>query len=279
MELVVGSASDPGIVTELMARSDGCFHLASSVGVELIVDQPLESVLRTVRAADTVMEAAARFKTPLVFTSTSEVYGKSNGRRLREGDDRIVGAPSMSRWSYAIAKAFGEAVAHGYARDTDARMTVARLFNCIGPRQSSAYGMVVPRFVQQALKGEDLTVYGTGGQTRCFTHVHDTVAALVGLSDCEGAAGNAYNVGSSTAVPIIELARRTIERTGSRSEVRVIPYEQAYGDGFEELGNRVPDCTAIESLIGWRPSRTLDDAIDDIVAFETRTPSAPRVVA
>ncbi len=251
-----------------MATADGCFHLASSVGVELIVDQPLESVLRTVRAADAVMEAAARFRTPLVFTSTSEVYGKSNGRSLHERDDRIVGAPAVARWSYGIAKAFGEAVAHGYARDRGARMTVARLFNSVGPRQSSAYGMVVPRFVRQALKGEELTVYGTGKQSRCFTHVFDTVDALLGLSDCERAAGNVYNVGSVVPVPIIEVARRVIEHTGSRSELRMVPYEDAYGEGFEELGNRVPDCREIENLIGWRPTRTLEDAIDDIIAHE-----------
>lgn len=267
--LVVESADDPAVVDGLIAESDTCFHLASSVGVKLIVERPLECTLRNVRATDVVMAAAARHRTRLLFTSTSEVYGKCNGRPLCEHDDRIVGSPAVSRWSYATTKAFGEILAHEYTREHGARMTVARLFNAVGPRQASAYGMVLPRLVRQALLGDDLTVYGDGSQSRCFTHVHDTVEALVELIDTEAAIGNVYNVGASEQTTILELAQRVLERTGSSSSLRLVPYEEAYAGGFEELGNRRPDCSAIERLIGWRPRRSVDDAIDDVIACET----------
>jgi UDP-glucose 4-epimerase len=234
-------------------------------------------VLRSVRATDTVMAAGARHRTRLLFTSTSEVYGKSNGRTLREDDDRLVGSPAVSRWSYATAKAFGEVLAHGYTREQGARMTVARLFNAVGPRQASAYGMVLPRFVRQALAGDDLTVYGDGTQSRCFTHVRDTVEALVGLIDTEAAVGGVYNVGTTEELTILELARRVVERSGSSSRLRLVPYEEAYAGGFEELGSRRPDCSRLERLIGWRPRRSIDDAIDDVIASEraaTRVPAA-----
>jgi UDP-glucose 4-epimerase len=275
--LVVESADDADVVDELMAGADACFHLASSVGVKLIVERPLDSVLRSVRATDTVMAAGARHRTRLLFTSTSEVYGKSNGRTLREDDDRLVGSPAVSRWSYATAKAFGEVLAHGYTREQGARMTVARLFNAVGPRQASAYGMVLPRFVRQALAGDDLTVYGDGTQSRCFTHVRDTVEALVGLIDTEAAVGGVYNVGTTEELAILELAERVLERTGSSSSVRMVPYEDAYAGGFEELGSRRPDCSRLERLIGWRPRRSIDDAIDDAIAGEraaSRVPAA-----
>ena len=278
-ELHVGSAEDAELVGQLMGRCDGCFHLASSVGVKLIVDQPLDSVLRTVRATDVVLGAAAREETRLVFTSTSEVYGKSDGEPLREDADRLIGPPTLSRWSYATAKAFGETLAYGYARERGAQMTVARLFNSVGPRQASAYGMVLPRFVRQALAGEDLTVYGDGSQSRCFTHVADTVEALVRLADSEATVGNVYNVGSANELTIVELARRVIDRTGANVGVRLVPYDEAYGDGFEELGKRKPDCAKIESEIGWRAARTVDDAIDDVIAYEREPHRGLRAVA
>ncbi|MGH2950765.1 MAG: GDP-mannose 4,6-dehydratase [Solirubrobacterales bacterium] len=262
------STLESGVVNKLMAEADTCFHLASSVGVKLIVDEPLDSVLRTVRGTDVVLGAAARHHTRLLFTSTSEVYGKSDGQPLGEHDDRIVGPPTKSRWSYSTAKVFGEVLAYGYTRERGATMTVARLFNAVGPRQSSAYGMVLPRFVRQALAGDDLTVYGNGAQSRCFTHVDDTVEALVELIETEAAIGNVYNVGAADQITIIELARRVVERTGSSSAIRLVPYEEAYSDGFEELGSRMPDCAEIERLIGWHPRRTVDDAIDDVIAYE-----------
>jgi nucleoside-diphosphate-sugar epimerase len=170
-------------------------------------------------------------------------------------------------------------LAYGYTRERGARMTVARLFNAVGPRQSSAYGMVLPRFVRQALAGDDVTVYGNGAQSRCFTHVDDSVEALVGLIETDASIGNVYNIGAADQITIIELARRVVERTGSRSAIRLVPYEEAYSDGFEELGSRMPDCAEIERLIAWHPRRTVDDAIDDVIAYERDDVVKLRVVA
>jgi UDP-glucose 4-epimerase len=278
-KLLVASTLDLELVDELMASADTCFHLASSVGVKLIVDQPLESTLRSVRGTDIVLTTAARYRTRLVFSSTSEIYGKNGGEPLHEQSDRKVGPPTLSRWSYATAKVFGEVLAYGYTREQGAKMTVARLFNSVGPRQSSAYGMVLPRFVKQALAGEELTVYGDGTQSRCFTHVRDTVAALVGLSESNDTVGNVYNVGSEDSVTILELAERVIERAGSDSEVCLVPYEEAYGEGFEELGSRRPDCSEINATIGWMPTLSVDDAIDDLVAYERDAEARARALA
>jgi UDP-glucose 4-epimerase len=278
-ELIVGSTLDAAVVDELMARAESCFHLASAVGVKLIVEDPLSSVLSTARGTDVVMAAAARYRTPLLFTSSSEVYGKSSGQPLREDADRLVGPPTLSRWSYSTAKAYGEVLAYGYSRERGARMTVARLFNTVGPRQSAAYGMVLPRFVRQALAGKPLTVYGEGRQSRCFLHVHDAVQALIRLNESQAATGNVYNVGSGEEIAIIDLARRVLDRTGSDAGLRLIPYEEAYGEGFEELASRRPDCSKLERLLGWRPRQTLDDMIDDVIAHEREAVAGLRAVA
>jgi UDP-glucose 4-epimerase len=266
VHFVEGSACDEEIVDELMASADACLHLASAVGVKLIIAQPLDSLLRNIRSNDIVISAAARHRRPLLFTSTSEIYGKANDGPMREDADRVLGSPFKTRWAYANAKAFGESLAYAYHRETGFPMVVARLFNAVGARQTGAYGMVLPRFVNQALAGDELTVYGNGTQTRSFCHVIDTVDALVRLLDCEAAQGSVYNVGSPVEIPIIELARRVIDRTRSTSTIRLIPYSDAYEDGFEELGRRVPDITAIQQLTGWRPAHTVEDAIDDVIA-------------
>jgi len=268
-ELVRGSATDAALVEDCMAASDRCVHLASAVGVQLVVDHPLETMLANVRGIDTVMAAAARHGRRALFASTSEVYGKQSRGPLAEDADLIIGSPAKARWSYAIAKCFGEAVAHGYHTDQGAETIVVRLFNAVGPRQSARYGMVLPRFVGQALRGESLTVYGKGSQTRCFTHVFDTVQAIRLLCDADGAVGRTFNVGSSSPVAVIELAQRIIERTGSASEIERLSYAEAYAPGFEELGMRRPDTTALEQLTGWAPAHTLDDAIDDVIAHES----------
>lgn len=268
VELVEGSVTDAALVDDCMQATDACMHLASAVGVQLVVERPLETLTRNVRGCDVVISAAARHDRWLLFTSTSEVYGKNSDGALTEDSDRVLGSPFKARWGYSIAKSFGEALAHGYHREQSARMVVTRLFNTVGPRQSGAYGMVLPRFVQQALAGEDLTVYGHGTQSRCFAHVADTVHALLLLADSEAAVGSAYNVGSSVEVPIVELAGRVIERSGSDSTIRLVPYTEAYDEGFEELGRRKPDTTALEHLTGWQPSRSLDEAIDDVIAYE-----------
>lgn len=268
VEIIEGSALDPDLVDEQVRRHDVCIHLASAVGVQLIVSSPLSSLLGNVRGTDNVFAAAVRHGKRLLFTSTSEVYGKNSAGPLPEDADRVLGSAFKSRWAYAIAKGFGEALAHGYYRDCQADVIVARLFNTVGPRQTASYGMVLPRFVRQALRGEDLTVYGAGTQTRCFTHVHDTVNALQLLLDNDGAVGQLYNVGTQTETAVIEVARRVIERTGSDSRVKLVSYEDAYGEGFEELGRRRPDTTAIRRLTGWEPTRTIDDAIDDVIIHE-----------
>jgi UDP-glucose 4-epimerase len=274
VEFVEGSVTNQALVDECMSSVDTCMHLASAVGVQLVVKQPLEALLRNIRGCDTVISSAARHGRPLLFTSTSEIYGKNSGA-LDESSDRVLGTPFNSRWSYSTAKAFGESLAHSYHRQEGANMIVVRLFNTVGPRQTGAYGMVLPRFVRQALAGEDLTVYGTGTQTRCFTHVLDSVHAIVLLLDAEGANGNVYNIGSHSPVSVVELAGKVIERTGSDSTIKLVPYEDAYGPGFEELGRRRPDTSALEKLTGWTASRTIDEAVDDVIAYEQSAARSP----
>jgi len=267
-QLVEGSVCDIEVVDECMEWADACFHLASAVGVKLIVEQSVETLNRSVRGTQVVSEGASRIGRRLLFASTSEIYGKNSSDALSEDSDRILGSPSIARWSYSIGKAFGESIALGYHREREADTVVVRLFNTVGPRQTGLYGMVLPRFVGQALRGEDVTVYGDGSQSRCFAHVHDTTRALIMLMDEEGARGTAFNVGRSDEITIYELAEMVIERTGSSSGIVTVPYEEAYGDGFEELGRRRPDTTALEQMTGWRATRSVEDAIDDVAAFE-----------
>lgn len=268
VQFVEGSVCDEEAVDECLEWADACFHLASAVGVKLIVDRSVESLSRSVRGTQVVVEGAHRLGRRLLFASTSEIYGKNSSTALAEHSDRVLGPPSIARWSYSTAKAFGEAIALGYHREREADNVVVRLFNTVGPRQTGAYGMVLPRFVGQAIAGEDLTVYGDGSQSRCFAHVHDTTRALVMLMDEEGARGRAFNVGRSSEITILELAETVIERIGSRSGIQMVPYEEAYGDGFEELGRRCPDTTALEQMTGWRSTRGVEEAIDDVAAYE-----------
>jgi UDP-glucose 4-epimerase len=276
VEFVEGSVLDADLVDDLMRSVDACVHLASAVGVQLVVSRPLDTLRRNIHGNDIVISAAARHDRPLLFTSTSEIYGKYSDGALTEDSDRLLGPPYKLRWSYATAKAFGEALIFSYVRECSARMKVVRLFNTVGPRQTGAYGMVLPRFVRQALGGDDLTVFGNGTQSRCFAHVLDVVHGIVLVLDEERTNGNVFNIGSGTEIPIVELARRVIERTGSESTIRLVPYEEAYDDGFEELGRRKPDTTAIRQLTGWMPARSVDDAIDDVIAYERQTRGMPR---
>jgi UDP-glucose 4-epimerase len=268
VELIEGSVTDAALVEECVLACDRCVHLASAVGVQLVVDHPLETMLDNVRGIDIVLSAAARHGRRVLFASTSEVYGKQSRGPLAEDADLVIGSPAKARWSYAIAKCYGEAIASSYHTDQGAETVVVRMFNAVGPRQSAHYGMVLPRFVGQALRGDDLTVFGKGTQTRCFTHVLDSVQAIRMLCDCDGAIGRTFNVGSSAPVAVIELAQRVIERTGSGSQIVRLSYEEAYSAGFEELGMRRPDTTALEEMTGWRATRTLDDAIDDVIVHE-----------
>jgi UDP-glucose 4-epimerase len=268
VDLVQGSVLDPDVVDGCVRAADVCVHLAARLGVGRIVAQPLDSLRENVIGADVVLSSAARHGRRLLLSSSSEVYGKLNRHGLREADDRLIGSPAKSRWSYAIAKEFAEALAQAYVQEYRTEMIVVRLFNTVGPRQAGAYGMVLPRFVRQAIAGEALTVYGDGKQTRCFTDVHDVVRALRHLLAADGAAGGVYNIGSPRSVRVLDLANLVIERTASDSGVVLVPYEQAHPAGFEELGNRSPDTAALRKLTGWTTRRSLEETVDSVVAYE-----------
>lgn len=273
VEFVEGSVCDPELVTGALAEADRCYHLASAVGVQLIVNSPLQSLQRNVHGMETVIDAAATTNTRLLIASTSEVYGKGSTGPLTESSDRVLGPTTKARWTYANAKSYGEMLAYAYHHELGAENIVVRFFNTVGARQTGVYGMVVPSFVRQALRGRDITVFGDGLQSRCFTHVDDSVEALLQLMEHDEAIGKPYNVGSPTEVTINELAEEVRRLSGSTSHIRHVPYDVAYGEGFEELGRRMPDTTAIEALTGWRPRHSIERAINDIIEFE-RNPAA-----
>jgi len=267
-ELVEASILDEGLIRKYVADADVVVHLAASVGVQLIVDRPLESLLNNIRGTEVILEACAEAGTKVLVASTSEIYGKNAQGPLHEDADRILGSPFVARWSYSTSKAVDEILAHAYWRERGTPSIVVRLFNTVGPRQTGAYGMVVPRFVGQALRGKPLTVYGTGSQRRCFCHVHDVVAALMALLDHPDAVGSVFNIGAPNETTMEELARRVIEMTGSDSSLVHVPYEVAYEEGFEDMERRVPDISRIGNLTGWQPTRSLEDILDDVIAYE-----------
>jgi len=273
--LVEGSIMDAGLVDRLAAEHDVVVHLAAAVGVKLIVERPLESLLTNIRGTENVLDAAARYGRRTLLTSTSEIYGKNATGPVAEDADRILGSPFVARWSYSTSKAVDEILAHAYWEDRGLETIVVRLFNCVGPRQTGDFGMVVPTFVRQALQDDPLTVHGDGQQQRSFCHVQDTVAALLALLETPEAAGNVYNVGAPNEITMEQLAKEIMVRTDSTSELRLIPYEQAYGDGFEDMERRVPDITRIRRLTGWSPTRSLDDILNDVIAYERRRVEAP----
>ncbi len=262
----IGSVADDALVGRLVDECDLVVHLAAAVGVRLVVEQPVSAIETNVHCTEVVLAHADRAQKRVLIASTSEVYGKSAALPFREDGDLQMGATSKARWAYACSKAIDEFLAMAYWRERGLPVTVARLFNTVGPRQTGSYGMVVPRLVAQALAGEQLTVYGDGRQTRCFCHVADVVGALSGLLSDERAAGEVFNVGSTEEVSIIALAERVIALTGSSSEIGLIPYDEAYGAGFEDMDRRVPDIAKVGALIGWSPTRSLEDIIADVAA-------------
>jgi UDP-glucose 4-epimerase len=262
-ELVAGSIMDTTLVEECMGQADACLHLAAAVGVRLVVDQTLDSIRTNALGSDIVISAAARLGRRLLFTSSSEVYGRGEGRPLSELGSRAVGYRMHARRAYASSKMYAESLALSCVRELGSEMVVSRLFNVVGPRQRGTYGMVLPRFVEQAMRGADLTVYGDGSQSRCFLHIADAVPALIGLIESDAAVGEIYNVGSPKAVRIDDLARMVIERTGSSSGIRHVPFDVAYESGFEDLEHRIPDITAVRRILDWEPQRSLEEAIDD----------------
>jgi UDP-glucose 4-epimerase len=270
--LTVGSVADEEIVNELVAEADVVVHLAAAVGVKLVVESPVRAIETNVHCTEVVLAHADRHDKPVLLASTSEVYGKSTALPFREDGDLQMGATDKSRWAYACSKAIDEFLAMAYWKERGLPTTVVRLFNTVGPRQTGSYGMVVPRLVTQALAGERLTVYGDGRQTRCFCHVADVVQALFALATEERAYGQVFNVGSTEEISILELARRIVEATGSDSDVSLIPYDEAYGEGFEDMYRRVPDTSKVQALIGWLPGRSVGDIINDVVAHQRELP-------
>ena len=266
---VHGSVLDELAVDEAVHGADAVVHLAAAVGVKLIVDEPLRSFTSNIRGSEVVLAAATRHHRKILIASTSEIYGKAGGP-LSESADRVLGSPSVARWAYAVAKSVDEILAFAYHRERGLPMVIARLFNTVGPRQSPAYGMVMPRLIQQALAGEPLTVFGDGTQTRCFCHVSDVVRALLALLDDPRAEGEAFNVGSNEEVCILDLAGRIIERTGSPSPIRLVTYEEAYDVGFEDMKRRVPDTRKLHGLTGWLPTSSLDDVLQETIADARR---------
>jgi UDP-glucose 4-epimerase len=263
---VHGSVLDPLLVDELVAEADIVIHLAAAVGVDLIVERPLRSLIINIRGSETVLEAAHRYRRKVLLASTSEIYGKNMYGPFKEEDDRVLGSNKVSRWAYSTSKAVDEVLAFAYYRERGLPTVVVRLFNTAGPRQTGAYGMVLPRFVEKALAGEPLSVFGDGRQTRCFCHVTDVIEALLGLLEEPNAEGDVFNVGSMEEITILELAEAVIKATKSHSTVQLVPYEQAYEEGFEDMRRRIPDISKIRALTGWQPTRNLDDIIADVVA-------------
>ncbi|HVB56389.1 MAG TPA: GDP-mannose 4,6-dehydratase [Candidatus Acidoferrales bacterium] len=254
------------LLEELIRDTDYIYHLAASVGVRIIIERPIESIINNIMGTEVVLRNACRYRKPLVITSTSEVYGKSERPTFREDDDRIMGPTCKSRWGYAESKAIDEFLALAYFSEKHLPVAIVRLFNTVGPRQIGRYGMVVPTFVRQALLDAPIGVFGDGSQSRCFAHVLDVVPALAELVKHPRAYGSVYNVGSQEEISIKSLAERVIEATGSKSNVRLIPYVQAYPPGFEDMERRMPDLTRLHNLIGYSPKYKLDQILTDVIA-------------
>lgn len=263
-----GSILSSDILEPLVVQVDFIYHLAAAVGVELVVRSPVYTVEDNIRGTEIVLAAAAKHKLGFLITSTSEVYGKSDRDRFREDDDLLIGPPTFARWSYACSKLLDEFLALAYWREKKVPVFVARLFNTVGPRQTGRYGMVMPRFVQAALHDEPIVIHGDGKQTRCFCHVSDVVRALTALPNQPRAVGQVYNIGSTEEVSILELAQRVKRLTECRSELRLIPYEQAYAKGFEDMRRRVPSTDKLYQLMGWRPTKSLDEILKLMIEFQ-----------
>lgn len=271
-QLVIGSILNEHLVDKLVERCDAIFHLAAAVGVELIVKNPVESLTTNIKGSEIVLEMAYRYHKKILITSTSEIYGKNVNGPLKEMDDRILGSPLKTRWSYSTAKAVDEMLAYVYWKEKNVPSVIVRLFNTVGPRQTGYYGMVMPRFIGLALKNKPITVYGTGKQTRCFTHVQDVVEALVKLIEEEKAVGEVFNIGSQGEISIEKLAKEIIKITHSKSKIEYLPYEKAYEEGFEDMQRRVPDITKIKKLINYEPTYDLTAIINDIVEHQKLNP-------
>ena len=264
-QLVVETITNTTVMDRLVSECDLIVHLAAAVGVELIVRSPVHTIETNVMGTDTVLRTARRYRKKTLIASTSEIYGKLNNVPFKEGDDSLIGATTHHRWAYATSKALDEFLALAYHKEKGLPVVVFRLFNTIGPRQRGRYGMVVPRFVRQALLGADITVYGDGQQSRCFCDVRDVVPALMDLAVEARAEGRVFNVGKEAEITILDLARKVKEMTKSQSSIILVPYEQATQEGFEDMRRRVPDIGRINELLGWEPDISLEESIEDII--------------
>ncbi len=290
----IETITNEAVMDRLVSECNLIFHLAAAVGVKLIVDKPVHTIETNIMGTEAVLRTALRYRAKVLVASTSEVYGKGNTVPFREDDDVVLGPTSRNRWAYAASKMVDEFLALAYAHEQGLPVVIFRLFNTVGPRQMGRYGMVIPRFVQQALKGQPLTVYGDGKQSRCFLHVQDAVEAILALADCPDAEGQVFNVGSQEEITIFELAEKICRKTqpyqkprpdqigtfGDSSdvhrdpEIALVPYDEAYSEGFDDMLRRVPDLTKIQNLTSWRPKLVLDQILDDVIAQYTRL-SAP----
>ncbi|MBI1317899.1 MAG: NAD-dependent epimerase/dehydratase family protein [Candidatus Hydrogenedens sp.] len=263
---VVDSTLNQEIVRDLVRETEVVYHLGATVGVKLVVERPVETIVNNIRGTEVVLEEACRYRRKMLITSTSEVYGKGIREEFCEEDDRVIGPTHKHRWGYAASKAIDEFLALAYWREKRHPVAIARLFNTVGQRQTGRYGMVIPNFVRQALMGQPLTVFGDGQQTRCFTSVNDVVPALIKLMDTDACNGEVFNIGSKSKISMIDLARKVVAMTGSRSEIAVIPYEQAYGDGYEDMMHREPCLKKVQAAIGYEPKVSLEQILEAVIA-------------
>lgn len=267
IRLIEGSILDRALIDNLVPKNDFIVHLAATLGVLNIVTKPLESLETNLIGTEVVLQAASKFNKPILLASSSEIYGKNNKVPLNEEDDRILGHPLKLRWSYSEAKAIDESLGYFFYLKNKLPIRIVRLFNTVGPRQIGDYGMVIPRFVNAALKNDPLEVYGSGDQIRCFCHVSDVINALIKVIDSDKTAGQVFNIGNNQPISIMNLAKQVIQITGSNSKINKLSYEQAYPSGYEDMNTRVPDISKIEQFLGWRPEISLDQIIKDIFVY------------
>jgi UDP-glucose 4-epimerase len=267
IEIVNGDIRDSALIETLIEKTDLIFHLAAALGVNTILESTLESISTNIVGSEVILTSAAKNKKRIVIASTSEIYGKNPKQPLSESDDRVIGAPQKIRWSYSDAKAIEEAIATSFFQRQALPVTTARLFNTVGPRQSANYGMVLPKLVQSALNNEPLTVFGDGKQTRVFCHVNDAVRGLLALAESQKSIGDVFNLGGVGEISILDLAAKVVNATGSKSEIKLLDYQQAYPAGFEDMARRVPDITKIKSVIGWQPECDIDSIIADVITY------------
>jgi UDP-glucose 4-epimerase len=249
---------------EIVAKSRYVYHLAAAVGVDLVVQSPIRTIETNLKSTEAILEAAAQKNTPILLPSSSEVYGKSSQEAFNENDDLLIGPPTLGRWSYACSKLMDEFLALAFYNERQLPVTVARLFNTVGPRQTGRYGMVLPRFIEAAKANEPIRVFGNGQQSRCFCYVHDTIEALIRLANCPAASGHVFNIGTTEEVSILELANRIITITGSKSEIKFVPYDLAYNSGFEDMQRRKPSIKKIAEFTDFHPKTSLDDIIRSV---------------